>query len=80
MTNEKLGDYFGTLFSQFDGENANEQIANYNLGVRACINAQSLSKKEIFIVSFIIERMQYAKFGKVDVLEEIRLLILTQLQ
>lgn len=77
--NEKYGQYLGMLFSNFDGENAIERQENFNLGYRACVDTQSLTRREIFTISFIVERMQFAKFGDANQLEAIRIHIIENL-
>lgn len=68
---------FGELFSAFDGETTTERLDNYVLGLMVENNPDSLTPRELFIMSFIIERMQSCNFGKDNgYLEELRLSIL----
>lgn len=71
--------YFAELFSSYDGENFDEKARNYELGVKAENFPESLTRKEVFIVSSIIERMQFSNFSDVVKLENLRINIIKKL-
>jgi len=72
--------YFALLFSDFDGEDIKEKRDNFKLGYKAQNYPETLTPKECFIVSFIIERMQTTNFSDIFMLEELRFKILEKLK
>lgn len=72
--------YLGYLLADFDGENDTEKNANVKFGHKAMYFTEDLTPMEIFRISFLIERMQFVKFGNGDWLERIRLGIMHNLR
>ena len=57
--------FLANCLQNFDGETPEEKVDNFKLGFKAQNNPKELSRKEIFQISFLIERMQ-SWYGKIE--------------